>query len=192
MRVNIFSGGRRIAVVIGVLAACASGFFAWLASEPYLHVSYSIDGFGRAQLEEYQCSFANDGSDYINAPIRDGRSVSVTLCFKAQRASDGRMLVPYRIEPDGTMWMNVPYSPEVQARMKAYATSFAIPGSDDPKIVSLLGDMQRTQFRNAAIAVVGSAFVIWLITAIVGWIVRGFLGVPRGADFRPPVAGGEA
>lgn len=36
----------------------------------------------------------------------------------------------------------------------------------------------------------GLAF-IWVFTWGVGWIVRGFMGIPRGQDKKPPAAGGS-
>lgn len=39
-------------------------------------------------------------------------------------------------------------------------------------------------FKDAFPWVAGFCFCIWVLTAVVGWIVRGFAGVPAGRDFR--------
>jgi len=39
-------------------------------------------------------------------------------------------------------------------------------------------------FRSGAPWVFGVIAFIWVFTAVIGWIVRGFAGVPMGADFR--------
>jgi hypothetical protein len=44
----------------------------------------------------------------------------------------------------------------------------------------------RSAFSDAAPWVMGLCAAIWLITAVIGWIVRGFAGVPTGQDFRQP------
>lgn len=40
-------------------------------------------------------------------------------------------------------------------------------------------------FNDALPWVVGLCAFLWALTAILGWIMRGFAGVPKGADFRP-------
>lgn len=185
MRMNIFSGGRRIAIVVGAVTAGVCGFVAWLASEPYIRLAYSVDAHNQAILDDKACSFANDGMKTLYKTSSSGRSVSVTLCFRAHPASDGRMLVPYRVESDGTIWMNTSYSPDVEARMSGYTSSFHLPPEDDSRVESMFGALQRAQLFNTGLAAGAGALAVWLITAVSGWIVRGFLGVPRGADFRP-------
>ena len=192
MRINIFSGGRRIAIVVGAVIAGASGFFAWLGSEPYLRLVYSVGAHNQVRLDDNECSFLHDGMKTLNRTSSSGRSVPVTLCFRAQQASDGRMLVPYRIDSDGTIWMNTSYSSDVDARMSSYALNFHLPLQDDSRVESMFGALQRAQVFNAGLAAGGGALAVWLIAAVLGWIVRGFLGVPRGADFRPPAASEEA
>jgi hypothetical protein len=41
-------------------------------------------------------------------------------------------------------------------------------------------------FDDALPWVLGLCAAIWLVTAVLGWIVRGFAGVPSGQDFRHP------
>jgi hypothetical protein len=44
---------------------------------------------------------------------------------------------------------------------------------------------RRDNFREGSPWVLGIVAAIWVFTAVMGWIVRGFAGVPMGADFRP-------
>lgn len=32
----------------------------------------------------------------------------------------------------------------------------------------------------------GGLLAIWLTTSLIGWVVRGFAGIPRGQDRKPP------
>lgn len=50
---------------------------------------------------------------------------------------------------------------------------------------SRLWAARREAFRSGAPWVFGIIAFIWVVTAVIGWIVRGFTGVPRGSDFRP-------
>lgn len=43
---------------------------------------------------------------------------------------------------------------------------------------------RKQAFNDAAPWVLGLCAFIWLLTAVVGWIVRGFAGVPQGQDFK--------
>jgi hypothetical protein len=40
-------------------------------------------------------------------------------------------------------------------------------------------------FTDGAPWVIGIVAAVWVLTAVIGWIVRGFAGVPMGSDFRP-------
>ena len=50
---------------------------------------------------------------------------------------------------------------------------------------SRLWAARREAFRSGAPWVLAILAFIWVFTAVMGWIVRGFAGVPMGADFRP-------
>lgn len=43
----------------------------------------------------------------------------------------------------------------------------------------------KEAYLEAAPWVVGICAFLWAITAAMGWIIRGFAGVPKGKDFRP-------
>ena len=49
---------------------------------------------------------------------------------------------------------------------------------------SRLWAARREAFRSGAPWVFGIIAFIWVFTAVMGWIVRGFAGVPQGSDFR--------
>lgn len=46
------------------------------------------------------------------------------------------------------------------------------------------GAFSNDIYRSAMIGLGGLAF-IWVFTWVVGWIVRGFRGIPRGQDSKP-------
>lgn len=123
--VNVFEGARRIAVVLG--AAWVGGCI-WYAAvtDPFVAgMAFSISKPGEAPKRVNACE-ADDASSYL-APTKEA-PVHVTLCFPAERAADGRMLIPYPSKgvsvrmPDGTLIENVPdglTKAELLARLKA-------------------------------------------------------------------------
>lgn len=50
---------------------------------------------------------------------------------------------------------------------------------------------KKQAFEAAAPWVFGICAGLWFFTLVVGWIVRGFAGVPNGQDFRPAKSGRE-
>lgn len=183
MQTNIFSGGRRIAVVAGTLLAGATGGFAWLASEPHVRPTYAVAINGEAWPTD-SCSYGIDGTETGSIVTPAGRSTTVSLCFKAQPASDGRMLVPYKLA-DGKIWMNDPNSPAVTDYMSKFASRFTLSTERGQDVDERWKQAERDQYRNTILTVAAAVVAAWIITTTIGWIVRGFLGVPRGQDFRP-------
>lgn len=183
MQVNIFSGGRRIAAVVGTLMTAASGGFAWLASEPYVRPTYAVAINGEAWPTD-SCEYAIDGTETASVVTPAGRSVTVSLCFKAQLAADGRTLVPYKAT-DGQIWMNDRYAPAVTDYMSKFASRFTLSAERGQDVDEQWKQAEWDQYRNTVLAAAGAVVAAWIITATIGWIVRGFLGVPRGQDFRP-------
>lgn len=93
MKINIFEGMRRIALVVGglwVIGCVAYGVF----SESYVSMTYAIAWPGERPSKAESCG-AEDATKYVTAKTSKGSSVGVTLCFTAQEATDGRRLVPY-------------------------------------------------------------------------------------------------
>jgi hypothetical protein len=43
---------------------------------------------------------------------------------------------------------------------------------------------KKELFGDAAQIVAPVLFGIWLLTFVIGWVVRGFRGIPTGSDFR--------
>lgn len=190
MQVNIFSGGRRIAAVAGTLLAAATGGFSWLASEPYVRPTYAVAINGDTWLTD-SCDYGIDGTETASVVTPARRSVTVSLCFKAQPSSDGRTLVPYK-SADGQIWMNDRYAPAVTDYMSKFASRFTLSAERGQDVDERWKQAEWDQYRNAILAAAGAVVAAWIITAIIGWIVRGFLGVPRGQDFRPlasPISG---
>lgn len=176
MRLNIFSGARRIAAIGGLVAVAATIVnLATPNAYSSLTYSYLIGHTGEGPLladSSFSCNYAE--SDYIRRPLTAGDSVSITLCFLGWESTR---------------------DPVDLARRKALTRSFKLDS---------IGESLATKQRAARIRAdrletlkIFASFAIggWLLVFATGWVVRGFLGIPRGHDFKPdgtsPSSSGE-
>lgn len=84
-----------------------------------------------------------------------------------------------------TLWMASEYDSDVRAYMDETAASFKLLPHDLARLQQLKGQKRREQWEQALQVLFGGLAVGWALTAGVGWIVRGFMGIPRGQDRRP-------
>jgi hypothetical protein len=236
MRLNIFEGARRIALVCGVL--WVGGCIAYAVfNEPQARMVFSVAGVGDPPVVATECG-GDDAAKYV--PRGDTVPLWVTLCFTAQRANDGRMLVPYPSNgvsvrmPDGTIIEGVPEGlskADMTARLKAGNVDIEkmlipqpapLPGQPavEPKKFQMFAlgepwsenvrtytdgvvarfvfpadaraeaerrnwDVRAAQWKTTSLVMLGGLAVGWLLVATFGWVIRGFLGIPRGQDVRP-------
>jgi hypothetical protein len=228
--INMFEGARRIALAVG--ATWTLGCVAYSAlQEPRAELVFSIASLGAVPEPAEHCG-DEDARQYISRDFAPGRAISVTLCFTAHRANDGRMLVPYELAvdvelPDGRVVQNVPptlaqtellarlkangidvsrltdtsgrgwepvwrtywrmdgrYSSVVSAYTQRIADGFNLPQPSRDAAASKVWDSRVQQWREVfQVWMLGLLFG-WALTAIIGWIARGFLGIPRGMDKR--------
>jgi hypothetical protein len=107
------------------------------------------------------------------------------LCFQSQVfQSNQQRLVPYKTEGD-TMWGNGPYSSEVASYTDARANEFRLTPADQQAAREEWNRQRSRSIRNAALFAIGGWIVLSVLQWLIGWIVRGFLGIPRGYDHRP-------
>jgi hypothetical protein len=183
LHLNIFAGGRRIAAIIAIVFALLAGALAWFASPPSYVAVYNVAANGGLWVGT-DCSYAEDATETFWAGhVYEVFEVPVRLCFKAERASDGRMLVPFR-KDDGTAWLDSPYNSEVMAYTRSYAAKLIMPSADLTHVHELGRKAVQWQFTATALSAFAAAAFILIVSYIMGWVVRGFLGVPRGQDFR--------
>lgn len=183
---NIFEGARRIAIVIGALGAFG-GFAAALQQEPELYYAYRIPFYGASATKinpDYCKEFSNDGYKSLGYSSEDGSKFTVALCFSAARANNGEMLIPYA-ELNGQILMGAKYSAPVEKYMDAYvASNFKLNQADFDKAKAEYASQRIRKKAYTSGAVVGGLIIYWLIISAIGWIIRGFLGIPNGSDRR--------
>jgi len=185
MAINIFEGSRRIALLAAALATVGT-LFALVTYDPYVSNTYSISHpMGAFTRMESECP-SDAGRHYFTAKTKLGKEASITLCMLAMSfGKNGDRLIPYKADADGTVWGAASYSSEVSAYERVLEKRFSIPLGDDEMIGKEISKRYwENLFQGLGYLVLGLAVFAGMVWAI-GWIARGFLGVPRGMDRRP-------
>ncbi|HKE87609.1 MAG TPA: hypothetical protein VKB50_27820 [Vicinamibacterales bacterium] len=182
---NIFEGSRRIALLLKVLVG-ACGLFITFLQTPYVRLQYDTHGPDQPfVLTTGSCDVFNDASEYITRSLANGQEVSVALCFRAQSfESSQQKLVPYKSE-GGQIWGNSESSADVTAYAKRRAENFRLSIADQKAAQSELSRQRWTSYRNGALYTIGAVIALTTLQLLIGWIVRGFLGIPWRHDRRP-------
>ena len=76
------------------------------------------------------------------------------------------------------------YSTEVTSYAEGVGAAFALSADEAKDAEKRLWDARLRQWKEAAQVMFGGLAIGWLVVACIGWIARGFLGIPRGKDER--------
>lgn len=187
MQFNLFEGARRILYLVLVVVVVVG---LWLTYEqrPSISRNYavSIDQTGTISYRHVPDCAPDDSTDYfISKPTAGGRRVSGDFCFPTFVTSDGTRVVQYRSNPDGTVWGNEEYSPDVMAFKKRAEAEFEFAPSESHEIDMQARKEQWKLWRSGIWNTVLGAFSVWFAAALLGWIFRGFMSIPGGRDSRP-------
>lgn len=188
MTINIFEGARRIAKSVAVLWILGWVVAAFVVSPPYVFVTYTVSSpITPPVRSDPSCEYGDNATETVTVNTKKGTKASATLCFIARKTSDGRMLIPYRLDAStGTWWGNSRNESEVQTYTKRVRDSFVLPQADESWIDGQWWSQRVKEFGLGALGAILGLVFLWGFTWTVGWIVRGFLGIPRGQDHRPP------
>jgi hypothetical protein len=209
MAINWFEGGRRLSTLfMGIVAVAGIGYVAFGGSTNRV-IFETISPDSPWKFTTKTCSYP-DYEHYMDEPFyADGKKQPLSLCYRSQadkilyaRAKEVVRPVfnPYPVgspPPVGrkssvkewTYWTASPYSTEAETYMRDRAKSFR---PDPAEWQKASGEFWKVKWKRgwqraneATPWVVGSIFGIWLLTSILGWIIRGFAGIPTGRDYRP-------
>lgn len=185
MRFNIFEGARRIALLIAGIAVVGT-LIALATYEPYVSVQYSIAHPNGVFVRMQESCPSDANRHYFTSRTSTGERVSVDLCLLAMSfGKDNARLIPYKIDEQGMTWGAASYSSEVSDYERKIESRFKLSASDEETLKKEISQRYRENWMSGlGYLVVGLAIFAGVVWAI-GWIVRGFLGIPRGMDRRP-------
>jgi hypothetical protein len=185
MKFNAFEGGRRILYLTMALYAITVGFVFW-NNDPYPSMTFMVRGPNSAPVyaEGIRCETDN-ASESLYPKFAKGKTVSVTLCFKSVGEGSSKY-IPYALDPmDAKLWLvNEKYSSEVRAYTERIKGNFVLSAVDKERAEKLWRDERNEGLKTGAMWLFGGLAVLWFSGAVVGWIVRGFAGIPQGKDSR--------
>lgn len=197
---NVFEGARRISLSIKVLWVLCFAALLYIQTghmqtqqTPSVTLIYKTEG-PHAPFEPADYCGINDAEKVTDVILDAEKTASITLCFEAQKFEDGRILVPYSDE-EGKWWGGEKDSIDVSKYARRRSVQFVLPQKGKVEALNLW-EKQVTRLRRewwsellkiVGISVaggIGGWLTISIITKVIGWIVRGFLGIPSGQDTR--------
>ncbi|WP_124945562.1 hypothetical protein [Sulfurirhabdus autotrophica] len=182
---NIFDGSRRIAYLAGGLATAGTLIFA-ATYDPYISVDYSI-ARPRGSFQRMKGACPSEAArHYFTTTSSYGKQVSIDLClFTMPFGKNNDQLVPYKIDEKNMVWGAGSYSSEVSAYERELESRFVLPAEDskwlEKEISHRYWDNWKESLKNLGIGLAIFAGFVW----VVGWITRGFMGIPQGMDKKP-------
>lgn len=179
---NLFEGGRRLAK-IGIFSILAVGGVLMFADSPSPSVYFRVPDYGAPVVVSDECNYVTDATEHTTMRTKQGHSYYASFCFAAGEASDGRMLVPYESKGEYFM-MNEKYSAAVTAYTKRFAAHFQPTAEQDQFADKAYSDAVWKSKGQIVFGTVATAIGFWLLTKLLGWVLRGFLGIPANEDKR--------
>jgi hypothetical protein len=188
MRINVFEGARRIAKLMALVAVFVYVGYAYMSS-PYVPVHYLVKWPGDVPMRVERCTPDSVTEYRGSVSLKNGKEVSLDLCFEKQTSNNGQKVVFYKFDTaTGKYWGNESYNTEVVKYIEAVTQSFVIPLEDEESIEARWWSKRWHGIWEATLYLIGWLAFLWAFTWTVGWIVRGFMDIPKGRDRRIPAA----
>ena len=153
-------------------------------SSPYISVHYYIsrpDSRG-VRIDINKCQTL-DAQKFVTVKTEKGHDAHIRLCFVAIDFEGGKKFVPFRVDQkDGRMWGNDSYAPEVSQYTSRVSDNFRLTPEDEQWVDQEWSSKRWEEMLEGVLWLVGGLAAFWMFTWATGWIVRGFLGIPRGQD----------
>ena len=190
MAINIFEGARRIALSLGAAAAVITALVALFEQDAHYDAQYSLAS-PNAPFRKTDVNYCPSGGEmiYFDHETSNGKEISVSLCLESMTFTNKNKeeveLIPYKSDANGMTLGASPYSTEISAYKTQVKKRFTMTATDEEISIREGAKRWRSEFTEfMGYLVVGLVIFSALVWAI-GWIVRGFLGIPRGMDKRP-------
>lgn len=184
MAINMFEGARRIAKLIAALWVIG-----WLVAAfqvtPDINVTYKVTWPDVPPVRMPEDCPSDSGTKGKRMATQSGTEAWVNFCFLAYTSSKGVKAIPYEVDRVGERWRGADeYSSEVRAYMTRISDEFSFTAEDEKWVEGQRWPSIFRQLGLGALGVAGGLAFLWVFTWATGWIVRGFMGIPRGADSR--------
>jgi hypothetical protein len=196
MKLNVFEGARRILMAFSGIWVVGWVTFAIVrAPEEPPYLSYSIAGPGQPMIRTAGCeAYAEIRNTSALTP--KGYKIGVHLCFKTQMHrtnlwEEREFLIPYVAASSGTatspsaVALGRLEEDDVKAYLAAVIKGFVLPADGIKEADQLSLDTRLDPWKQAIASIGLGLVVVWTSAILIGWVIRGFMGIPRGKDARP-------
>ena len=179
---NIFEGSRRISYLI-LAAILITGTVLSIKIVPYFEFYYTVTHPKEPAIKTDSsfCNYPNQ-SKYREHTSAKGHLYTVYICFIARDFGEGKMLIPYDVNEDG---IRISGDPVLES---TYMDNKGLDFKDELEISNEVDDEYLKKwinlfFKNLGLTIL-SCTGFYILTIIVGWVVRGFAGIPMGKDIK--------
>ncbi len=188
MKINVFEGSRRIGYLIQAIWVIGC-LWATIADGYSIYIRYDTSGpnypFVLSSKDDY-CGSPDASETLYDWQVNEDKTANIRLCFLAQTSNQNQKVVPYKVEPDGSWYGNEPYSSTVSEYTKARAAKFNLSPQGRQDALKAWNNEWWNKLKGTFKLVAGGWFAIALTIGVIGWIVRGFCGIPFGQDRKEP------
>lgn len=184
MSINVFEGARRIGKLVALLWVAGFVVGGFNLGDPYIEVGYTVSSPERPPARsDPSCEYGDNAREYITVHTKKGTKAHVTLCFLAQTSEKGRKVIPYRVDRStGTWFGNSQYDAEVKKYMNHVKEMFVLDQEAETWIDGQWWPRRLKYILELTLWCIGGLVFLWGMMWAIGWIVRGFLGIPKGQD----------
>lgn len=188
MTVNVFEGARRLAMLVAALWSLGVGYYALVESSPRITASYIITGPSAAPIRgDCGNDYSYTRREYRTLSTKQGTDAHISFCFLPQIFANNQKLIPYRTDSQGLIWGNQKYSSEVSEYAERVARNFTLSAADEQWLDERWWPERWESLKDSAGVLLGGLAAIWIISKIIGWIVRGFAGISSARDHKPKI-----
>jgi hypothetical protein len=193
MGINVFEGARRITKIFSVLWVVGAAVFSIESiSEPNIHPYFEVESLDskpvRLEAKVKECG-ADDVSEYVSPQTTSkGNEVKVTLCFKASTFKNSviKDFNTWTIKDNPSSKVVTELPPAILSEVsKNIAKKFKLSKADEEWADSEVWKKRWEKIQEASLIAAGGMVAILIFSWVVGWIVRGFMGISSGHDFKP-------
>jgi hypothetical protein len=198
MAFNIFEGARRISKIVAaiwIIGWIVGAYYTYESVKPTVNVTYKITGFKETPIRIMEECSPDSIMNYVDMKTKSGTKVLVKLCREKPRISE-LMALAKNLEEEGDIKLagraldkiynlfisKKPNSTEIAQLEAALAKADANGDTDEAWIDNQGKSLVQKQIGREAMVAIGSILFLWVFTWAIGWIVRGFMGIPKGQD----------
>lgn len=188
MTINLFEGSRRIALLVASIATFGT-LVALITSDPYVSMGYSIARPGGSFVRNSDSCPSDAGRHYFSTKTKSGKTVRIDLCLLTMTFGEkNQSLIPYKVDEKGMIWGAASYNSEVSEYERQLERQFVLSEADSGFAEKEIARRYWESFREGLVYLAIGLVIFWGLIWAIGWIMRGFLGIPRNMDKRPEQA----